>query len=117
MIAAALPGIDFGAIIAIGGGFASLVYLVRLLRAEGTAAQLAAKDAIIATWQQSSAANEERIATLEKQVGDLTAETRALRAQLEAVEKYAAPEAVRRFEKQQERMIAILEAIQAEVRS
>lgn len=109
--------IDAGAILAILGGVGALIYLLRFLKAQGVAAQLAAKDSVISTYAQAAAANEERIAVLEQQVASAMAEIKTLRRHLEAVEKYAAPEAVKRFERQQEIQTRILEAIQREVTS
>jgi peptidoglycan hydrolase CwlO-like protein len=82
------------------------------------AAQNEAKDAIIATWQKNAEADKARIATLESNVQTLTHQlTEAtktiarLEGQVDQLEKFSAPEAVERFEQQQEVIIAILRAI------
>lgn len=113
---------DVGIIVTIIGGLAALLFLLRVNQAQNAAAQLTAKDSVIHTWEQSAQANEERIDALEQKVSTLSnklteahSEIKMLRAQLEQVERYAAPEAVRRFEAQQEVMIQILRAIQEEV--
>lgn len=113
---------DVGIIVTIIGGLAALLFLLRVNQAQNAAAQLTAKDSVINTWEQSAQANEERIDALEQKVSTLSnklteahSEIKMLRAQLEQVERYAAPEAVRRFEAQQEVMIQILRAIQEEV--
>lgn len=115
---------DAGVAMTIVGGLAALIFLLRVVQLQNTRAQLTAKDSVIRTWEQSAEANEERISSLESTVGQLGtnlteayAEIKVLRAQLEQVERYAAPEAVRRFEQQQEVMIKILRAIQKELSS
>lgn len=118
MFAALSSNVDAGTILAILGGIGALYYLVRLLRAQGTAAQLAAKDAVIETWEKSHSANEERIETLERKVAEfnrelatLKAENEKLRADYVRLERYAAPEAVKRFEAQQEVALELLRTL------
>lgn len=100
------------------GGF----YLWRYVGATNVRSQLDAKDGAIATMLQSIEAGKIRQDQLEdlvkrqtEELSEARRELAVLREKLEAVETYAAPQAVERFEKQQEAMIEILQAIQSEI--
>lgn len=97
------------------GVLVGLFWAAQRLRAIPMAAQIEAKDQVIATWEQNAAADKERIGALEGQVGILSEKLSEalqtiakLQGQVEQLEKFSAPEAVARFEQQQEVMIGIL---------
>lgn len=95
-----------------------LFWAAQRLRAIPMAAQVEAKDAVISTWEQNAEADKSRIAALSDEVKGLRDElAQALRTiarlqgQVEQLEKFSAPEAVERFERQQEVMIGILRSL------
>lgn len=113
---------DAATIITVVGGVGALVFLLRVVGVEQEAAQIAAKDAIIETWEQNNEANEKRIEALEETVKGLSTELvtaqgelKILRIRYEQLERYAAPEAVQRFEEQQETIIGILRALEGKM--
>lgn len=99
-------------IVAAIGGF---VYLYRNVQAQSGRANLDAKDAAILTQTQVNQANEQRIEQLEKTVVRLSKENGEMKAKIQILEDYAAPEAIKRFEEQQAIMIEILRSIQSEL--
>lgn len=95
-----------------------LFWAAQRLRAIPMAAQVEAKDAVISTWEQNAEADKSRIAALSDEVKGLRDElAQALRTiarlqgQVEQLEKFSAPEAVERFERQQGVMIGILRSL------
>ena len=98
----------FGAVV---GAF----YLYRNVAATDSRAQLDAKDGALVTQKQVIQANEIRLSQLEAAVEKLDRENSDLRSKIEILELYSAPEAIDRFEEQQEIMVEILRGIQHEL--
>lgn len=101
--------ITFAAIVA--GAY----FLWQKVRATPMAAELAASKEINETWRQTHEADQARISSLETELVAVRKELREaaqavahLQGQVEQLERFAAPEAVQRFEDQQEVIISIL---------
>lgn len=119
-------------VLAILVAFAAIRYARRFISSQDVKGQLDAKDAVIATNEQTIDSFEKRISTLESEMSQLQQElssarerTVELQSQLDVavaryreLEKYAAPNAVERFEETLVRFEAILlERIDALTRS
>jgi len=98
------------------------IYLFRYVAAQNTMAELASKDGVIRTWEQNNDANEHRIAVLEQQVATLTEQyTKVVgdlakaNQEIVVLREFTAPAAIKRFEKQQDSIIAILQAIEKQI--